>query len=311
MIITPERAELIQEAKQLREFGYTQQMIADTLGVPQPTLTRWLKDVNNNNREDVNNTRLNIHINQTNNIHIIKHPITLYKCKYEEANLEPESFDLILTDPPYLVADKDISRTGQNHDLQRDYGEWDKTPQNEYTQNVKIWAYLMAKQLKQGGSLYLFMNIWQFQIWRECLELNGLNYAGIIIWNRTNPAPQMRQTRWCHSFDSILYFTKGAPSTFKWLGQNEMHNVLTGPICMGNEREYHPNQKPKWILERLIQVSTIPRNNILDPFSGSGSTAFASSRLPGRHVTLVEPDPQWNGLIQGIAKKENIDIRIL
>jgi len=34
MQLTPHRAELVLEALQLREFGYTQQQIADTLSTP-------------------------------------------------------------------------------------------------------------------------------------------------------------------------------------------------------------------------------------------------------------------------------------
>jgi site-specific DNA-methyltransferase (adenine-specific) len=87
-----------------------------------------------------------------------------------------------------------------------------------------------------------------------------------------------------------------------------MHNVITGGICGGDERSYHPTQKPRYLLWKLIQVSSLPGDTILDPFAGSGSTAFACFVF-GRNSILVEPEPQYSGLIQSIAKKEfNYDV---
>ena len=80
MIITPERAELIQEAKQLREFGYTQQMIADTLGVPQQTVSFWLRDIGKSDIGNISKDRVNTNIKECDYTNI-KHSITLYKCK--------------------------------------------------------------------------------------------------------------------------------------------------------------------------------------------------------------------------------------
>lgn len=45
--LTPERAALALEAKNLREFGYTQQEIADALEVPRRTISYWLSIVAN------------------------------------------------------------------------------------------------------------------------------------------------------------------------------------------------------------------------------------------------------------------------
>lgn len=311
MKITPQRAELIMEAVQLREFGWTQQQIADDLKVPIQTINRWLIKMGNALPEKVGKRYATSH----NDIFSNSHNITLYPCLYEEAaqHIEPRSIDLILTDPPYLASSADISRKNQAS-LQRDFGDWDNIPQEQYAASVPIWARLMAEHLREGGTLYLFISYRQSFLWGQALEQAGLSYHGLLVWHRTNPAPQIRKTRWCPAFDFILFYSKGVPRTFRWIGQNEMHNVIRcgmpeieavwgGAICSGNERQWHPNQKPRWLLEKLLWVSTEHRSKILDPFAGSGSTAFAASRLPGRQVTLIEPEPKYYGLIQSIAKE--------
>lgn len=47
--LSPERLELAEEAMQLREFGWTQQQIANFLKVPQQTVSYWLA-----NKQDIN-----------------------------------------------------------------------------------------------------------------------------------------------------------------------------------------------------------------------------------------------------------------
>lgn len=286
----------------MREFGWTQGQIAKTLKVPQPTVCRWLKKLNNGIGANVNKHTNIIHKVESDNIH---NPPILYPYKYEDVgdSIASESIDLILTDPPYLVSSNDISRKNQN-DLQRDFGVWDNAPEIEYQRSVQVWATLMSKHLKIGGSLYLFIGYRQSRVWGDALEANGLSYCGLLIWHRTNPAPQIRQTRWCPAFDMILFYSKGSPKTFKWIGQNEMHSILEGPICAGNERQWHPTQKPRWLLLKLLGVSSLPGDTVLDPFAGSGSTAFAAMRLPERHIVLIEPEPKYSGLIQSTAKEE-------
>jgi len=304
MARTPQRAELIKEAIQLREFGWTQQRIADDLNVPRRTITRWLV---NNGHVTPDNLGHNTIVAKKRKASSAT-SITLFPCRYEqitEKEIPPESIDLILTDPPYLVSSADISRNNQN-DLRRDFGEWDKTSQKDYENSVALWAYLMASQLKPGGSLYLFMARRLLNLWLTNLGQCGLSDNGLLIWHRNNPAPQIRQTRWCPAFDMILFFSKGSPKTFRWLGQNEMHNVISGGICAGTERGWsHPTQKPRWLLRKLLRVSSRQSDTILDPFAGSGSAAFASFELPSsRHIILIEPEPKYIGLIQSTAKEE-------
>lgn len=290
----------VQAHGDLREFGYTQQEIADTLDLSQPTLSRWLAKTNNGKRGGVNSSKQLFKMPLT---RVSTIDVTLHPCRYEDASIPNGTIDLILTDPPYLVSNNDITRSNQAS-LTRDFGQWDKSPKSSYQALVRTCAKLMADHLKPGGSLYLFTGFSQSALWQVELENSGLQFGGIILWHRINPAPQIRKTRWCPAFDLILYFTKGVPKTFVWLGQNEMHNVITGPICAGIEREYHPTQKPRWLLQKFIQVSSKPGDTILDPFAGSGSTAFAASRMPGRRFILVEPEPKYYGLIQSVAKDE-------
>ena len=303
--ITPERQELRTEAIRLRQAGWSEKEISRALTVPQKTLSNWLI-VANFEANDIQPLSIMAKTSSIIISHNNHHPITLFTCRYEEVadEIPPGSIDLVLTDPPYLASSNNLSRTLQKTDLRRDYGKWDRIPARQYARSVGVWASLIAQHLKKGGALYCFMDLRQLSRWCDALERAGLTYQNFIIWHRANPAPQMRQTKWCHAFDSILYFTKGSPKTFRWLGLNNMHNVIKGPICQGGERTSHPTQKPRWLLRRLLMVSSRSDDTILDPFAGSGATAFSGHNLDHRKYILIEPDPQYAGLIRGRAREE-------
>ena len=59
--------------------------------------------------------------------------------------------------------------------------------------------------------------------------------------------------------------------------------------------EHHPNHKPFSLLEPLIRAYSRPGDIVLEPFSGSGSTAAATVRL-GRRARAIELRAKWAGV---------------
>lgn len=71
------------------------------------------------------------------------------------------------------------------------------------------------------------------------------------------------------------------------------------PLCTGNERlrnahglKLHPTQKPESLLHRVLIASTVVDDIVLDPFSGSGTTAAMAKRL-GRRFIGIERHPDY------------------
>jgi site-specific DNA-methyltransferase (adenine-specific)/modification methylase len=68
------------------------------------------------------------------------------------------------------------------------------------------------------------------------------------------------------------------------------------PICQGDERikvngqKAHSTQKPAELLFRIILSTSNPDDIVLDPFSGSGTTAAVAKRL-GRKYIAFEREP--------------------
>ena len=67
-------------------------------------------------------------------------------------------------------------------------------------------------------------------------------------------------------------------------------SVIRVRSCHGYAR--HPTQKPVGILAPLIEYSTRPRDTVLDPFMGSGSTLEAC-RMLGRRAIGIEREERY------------------
>src|SRR5947209_1395822 len=74
-------------------------------------------------------------------------------------------------------------------------------------------------------------------------------------------------------------------------------------------RDEHPCQLPIHLLERVILMSTDERDIILDPFSGTGTTAIAAKRL-GRNYIGFELDKEYVEISQNKLNQESPNSRI-
>ena len=72
-----------------------------------------------------------------------------------------------------------------------------------------------------------------------------------------------------------------------------MRDVWNFPLVQGKERlrdksgkAAHPTQKPEAMLERIIAASSNKGDTVLDPFMGSGTTAYVSKKLKRKWIGI-------------------------
>ena len=174
----------------------------------------------------------------------------------------------------------------------------------EFLDFTKQWVSLVQENLKKDSSLYIFFGAQYISdLYHICMDL-GFTYKGIIVWHKTNPAPKIRKSGYLSSTELILFLQQGDP-TFNFLGQNEMHNFIETPLCMGNERlrakkknrkgkypTLHPTQKPEKVVSKFIQVSSSPSDWVLDPFVGTGTINKVCQDLD-RNCLGIDSNPDY------------------
>jgi DNA modification methylase len=71
----------------------------------------------------------------------------------------------------------------------------------------------------------------------------------------------------------------------------------------------HPTMKPVELVERALRNNSKPRDTILDPFGGSGTTIIACEKMR-RQARVIELDPKycdvivrrWQAFTGGVAR---------
>ena len=219
--------------------------------------------------------------------------------------VKPESIDTVFADPPF--------------NLDKKYGtkSKDNLPEREYVAWCKAWLDECIRVLKPGGSLFLYnLPRWNILLGAYLME-KGLTFRHDITIDVKSTMPIAGRLYPSHY--SMLYFSKGKPKTFR---------KIRTPIevcrhCGGDVKDYgghrhamNPlgvNLRDVWtdippvrhwkfkskdrpanalstkLLDRVIEMSTVEGETVLDPFGGSGTT-FTVCEKKNRYWIGVELD---------------------
>ncbi|MEG1846456.1 MAG: site-specific DNA-methyltransferase [Oscillospiraceae bacterium] len=211
-------------------------------------------------------------------------------CREVMKTIPDKSIDLILTDPPYNIAQYstgNIALPGREA-LNNDIAEWDTVDLNpkDFLEDFK-------RILKPTGNIFIFTSYNQIGKWHEVFD-SEFDTFQFFIWHKTNPAPKIYKNGFLNSCEMIIcLWNKG--HTWNFGKQNEMHNFFECPICMRPERlsnPKHPAQKPVKLLKHIIEIATNVNEVIFDPFMGVGSTGVAALEL-GRKFGGCEIDETY------------------
>lgn len=204
------------------------------------------------------------------------------------SNVRANTIDTVFADPPFNL--KKLYGAKSNDNLsEADYVAW-----------CKSWINESIRVLKSGGSFYLYnLPRWNIVLGAYLMEC-GMTFRHDITVEIKSSLPITGRLYPAHY--SLLYFTKGKPKTFR---------KIRTPIercrhCGGEVKDYgghrhamNPlgvNLKDVWtdippvrhwkfkskdrpanalstkLLDRVVEMSTVEGDIVLDPFGGSGTT---------------------------------------
>lgn len=226
---------------------------------------------------------------KTEKIKTNKYTVVNGDCMNYLSQIPDNSVDLILTDPPYNIAQYstgNIDLPGRSA-LNNDLAEWDLPP-------IEPAALLddFKRIIKPDGNVFVFTSYNLIGKWHEAFD-SEFDTFQFFVWHKTNPAPKIYKNGFLNSCEMIAcMWNKGHKWNFST--QNEMHNFFESPICMRPERlsePKHPAQKPVKLLEHIIKIASNEGDVIFDPFMGVGSTGVAALENNRKFIGIeIEPD---------------------
>lgn len=243
-------------------------------------------------------------------------------CIKAMAEMEEKSVDLIFADPPYNLQLGEALLRPDNSNVSGVYEEWDSFENMEaYDKYTISWMKEARRVLKDDGALWVigsYHNI--FRVGKILQDL-GFWILNDIIWDKVNPMPNFKGTRFTNAHETLIWASKGQNSKYtfnyeamKALNEDtQMRSDWHIPLCTGKERlkdkngnKLHPTQKPEALLYRVIVSSSNVGDVVLDPFFGTGTTGAIAKKL-GRHFIGIEKDKQYvDGAIKRIKEVEPV-----
>lgn len=182
-------------------------------------------------------------------------------CMQGFEDLKDQSIDFIITDPPYECSTSIITRKNQK-DLDSNFGEWDKF--------FTDWVKSAYRVLKEDSGMVVFVPATRFETLMYYCEEAGFKYAQPWFWHKNNPAIAIRSgLQW--AVEHMIYVKKGKHQ-LNIENRGKCHNVFNFPTVRSR---IHPTEKPVKLMEKIVGYVSNSNDLILDPFSGSGSTAVA------------------------------------
>jgi len=246
----------------------------------------------------------------------IKNVLINKDCLSHLKKLPDNIFDHCITDPPYNISNyenkkeigwyKSNETWKKNKKFNKINEEWDVFNDDEYFEFCKDFIKEICRVTKDNGNIIIFgtyHNIYKLGFIIDSLKLRIINS---IIWYKRNAFPNITQRMLCESTEQMIWFVNNNRKKAKnWIfnykdmkmlteNKKQMRNMWDIPMTSVKEKKYgkHPSQKPLELLDRLIIGCTKKKDIILDPFSGSGTTAV-SAKKNGRFFYAVEKNKEY------------------
>jgi site-specific DNA-methyltransferase (adenine-specific) len=196
-------------------------------------------------------------------------------CREVMDALPAQSFDLILTDPPFSVPVKYQDAEGV---YPRSWGDL-AVMEPFFAQVFKH----LQRLVRRSGHVYvhcdgetypLFFKI-AYPLWPQ---------SHLIVWFK----PSGRRGRgWLHSHELVLHLR--TPET---LYREGFRQDVIGVMPVRTLDRKHPAEKPGGLLSFLAEAHPKPSLAVLDPFMGSGAT-LVTARALGHRAIGIDSEERW------------------
>ncbi len=223
-------------------------------------------------------------------------------CIEQMRALPDESVDMIFADPPYnLQLGGDLYRPN-NTKVDAVDDDWDKFDDfDAYDRFTRNWLKEARRILKKDGTIWVIGSYHNIFRVGTALQNIGFWVLNDVVWVKTNPMPNFKGTRFTNAHETLIWCSKSQDSKYRFnyeamkaLNDDlQMRSDWVLPLCTGQERlkdaagrKAHATQKPEALVYRTLLAATEPGDIVLDPFSGTGTTAAVAKKMGRRFIGL-------------------------
>jgi site-specific DNA-methyltransferase (adenine-specific) len=209
-----------------------------------------------------------------------------------------ESVQSVITSPPYWNL-KDYEHDDQIGTADESYERYHDRMQTVWAEcydklrrNGTMW--IVADTVMEGGDLQLL----PYHIVQRA-ETVGFRLQDMIVWHKPTAIAGMTDRNVVNKKEHIVYLSKRDEHLFH--DETDRENGVEDPAVtdaetLGNLWRYpvkrgtigqdvlHKAPYPRSLVDRIVRLSTDEGDTVLDPFFGSGTTAYSALKLNRRCI---------------------------
>ncbi|XZE35997.1 DNA modification methylase [Pirellulaceae bacterium SH501] len=155
----------------------------------------------------------------------------------------------------------------------------------EFDGLLDAWFGNIARVLAPGRGFYIWGGYANLGNYPRFLKRHGLYFSQSIVWDKQHPV--LTRKDFMGAFELAFYGWKEGAG-HKYYGPNNATD-LWQVKKVNPQSMIHLTEKPVELAIRAMQYSSLPGENVLDLFGGSGSTLIAAEQC-GRNAFLMELD---------------------
>ena len=209
--------------------------------------------------------------------------ITNADCLDILKQLPDNSVDLVLTDPPYGI-DYLSNRTENHKKIENDKYE-------DFSKLYPIWIAEFKRILTDtgcccccgGGKTPVSQ---EFTL--EAIK-QGFNLIQTVIWDKCTIG-----LGWHYrpSYETVIVLSKSKDKYNWFTDRKDVSNI----VRIGNiipQKGDHPTPKPVELMQHFLDLHSKENDVVLDPFSGSGTTAIACHNMKRNFICIEKDFDYW------------------
>lgn len=210
--------------------------------------------------------------------------------------LEAESFDAAIGDPPYCSGGFSLAEKSRDpkdkycqngNDCGRPSFGGDVKDQRSFAMWATLWMSELRRLVRPGGYCLIFTDWRQLPVMTDVLQAGGFVWRGVICWNKGRGSRSPHKGYFRHQCEYIVWGTNGrcekAIHGGPWDGCIEEH--------VKQVDKFHMTGKPTKLLCKLVECVP-PGGRVIDPFAGS-STSGVACGLTGREFVGIEAEESY------------------
>lgn len=192
--------------------------------------------------------------------------------------IEDSSVNIIITDPPYGEGVEDFNEGAapQPH----------RYTEDDYEELHELLTDQMSRICTKSAHVYIFCNSDYFPKLRDMVASKGWNTRRTpLIWYKKRGAlADGLPVGYRRTYECILFAQRGSRPC-----SATVDDVIT---VTSVAKKVHAAQKPVELYQRLLDMSSVPGDCILDAFAGSGTLFHAIRDRPLKGIA-IEKDPMF------------------